>query len=86
MISKLSEHFQRYRAATSNTTGAIDKILDQIIGGRSDANLRFDDLRRVLLALGFQERIKGSHHILWREGVDEILNIQPLPGGKARVY
>lgn len=66
--------------------GAIDKILDQIIGGRSDANLRFDDLRRVLLALGFQERIKGSHHILWREGVDEILNIQPLPGGKARVY
>jgi len=27
--------------------------------------------------LGFQERIKGSHHIFTRDGVDEILNLQP---------
>jgi len=28
-------------------------------------------------APGFEERTKGSHHIFNREGVDEILNLQP---------
>jgi len=27
--------------------------------------------------LGFQERIRGSHHIFTRDGVEEILNLQP---------
>jgi predicted RNA binding protein YcfA (HicA-like mRNA interferase family) len=27
--------------------------------------------------MGFEERIKGSHHIFTREDVDEILNLQP---------
>jgi len=26
--------------------------------------------------MGFQERIKGSHHIFFKEGIEEILNIQ----------
>jgi len=46
-------------------------------GGSSDANIRLSDLRALLLRLGFQERIKGSHHIFTRDGVDEILNLQP---------
>jgi hypothetical protein len=29
------------------------------------------------MRLGFAERIKGSHHIFTREGVEEILNLQP---------
>ena len=36
--------------------------------------------------LGFLERIKGDHHIFYREGVEEILNIQPLEDGKAKTY
>ena len=42
-----------------------------------DVNIRFSDLRALPLRLGFQERIKGSHHIFTRDGVDEILNLQP---------
>ena len=48
----------------------------RILRGSSDANIRFDDLRALLFRLGFEERIKGSHHIFTRVGVDEILNLQ----------
>jgi hypothetical protein len=40
-----------------------DKLLDQILGGRSDANVSFNDLLSLLRSLGFSERIRGSHHI-----------------------
>jgi virulence-associated protein VapD len=53
--------------------------------GSSDASIRFDDLRALLRRLGFAERIKGSHHIFTREGVDEILNLQPK-GSMAKPY
>lgn len=36
--------------------------------------------------MGFSERIKGSHHIFSRDGIPEILNLQPLPGGGAKPY
>ena len=39
--------------------------------------MRTSDLRALLLRLGFDERIKGSHHIFTRDGVAEILNLQP---------
>ncbi len=39
----------------------------------------------MLKAVGFDERIKGDHHIFTMEGVDEILNLQPKRG-KAKVY
>ncbi|MGL5875753.1 MAG: type II toxin-antitoxin system HicA family toxin [Xenococcaceae cyanobacterium] len=32
---------------------------------------------QLLHKLGFQERIRGSHHIFIKEGVEEILNLQP---------
>ena len=62
-----------------------DKILLQILRGTSDANIGFDDLRHLLLHLGFEERIRGSHHIFTREAVAEILNLQPK-GNKAKAY
>jgi len=37
------------------------------------------------LALGFAERVKGSHHILTYSGVQEILNLQPR-GHLAKPY
>ena len=61
------------------------KLLEQILGGRSDANTSFNELRKLLDNLGFQERIRGSHHIFTRDGVEEILNLQPV-GAKAKVY
>jgi hypothetical protein len=62
-----------------------DKLLDAILRGASDANIPFEGLRSLLLRLGFQERIKGSHHIFWKEAVAEILNLQPK-GSKAKPY
>lgn len=35
--------------------------------------------------LGFGERVHGSHHIFTREGVAEIVNLQPV-GSKAKAY
>jgi hypothetical protein len=60
-------------------------LLDQILSGRSDANVRFNDLLGLLRSLNFEERIRGSHHIFSREGVEEILNMQPK-GAKAKAY
>ncbi len=61
------------------------KILARVLRGNADANIRFDDLRALLLHLGFQERIRGDHHIFTRDGVAEILNLQPR-AGKAKPY
>jgi hypothetical protein len=54
-----------------------EPVVWRILHGTSDASIRFSDLRSLLLRLGFQERIKGSHHIFTRDDVDEILNLQP---------
>ena len=61
------------------------KTLDRVLRGTSDANIRFEDLCRILKRLGFQERIRGDHHILTRDGVEEILNLQPR-GSRAKAY
>jgi hypothetical protein len=62
-----------------------DKTLVQILRGASDANVSFEALCGLLKHLGFAERVRGSHHIFHREGVEEILNLQPL-GAKAKAY
>ena len=61
------------------------QFLTQVLGGAADANIRFDDLRSLLTALGFVERVKGSHHIFTKPGVVEILNLQPR-GSLAKPY
>lgn len=63
----------------------LTKTLDRVLRGNADASIRFDDLRSLLSHFGFAERIRGDHHIFSREGVAEILNIQPR-GGKAKAY
>jgi len=62
------------------------KIIDKVLSGLSDQNIRFEDLRKLLLSLGFDERIKGDHHILTKPDIIEIINIQPLRNGKAKAY
>jgi len=62
-----------------------NKILDRILRGTSDANIPFDGMCHLLRRLGFEERIRGSHHIFTRDGVEEILNLQSK-GGKAKPY
>jgi len=62
-----------------------DKTLDKILRGTSDANIPFEELCRLLRRLGFDERIRGSHHIFTKAGGEEILNLQPK-GSKAKPY
>ncbi len=54
----------------------LKKILFQILQGTSDTNIPFKDLKILLKALGFEERIKGSHHIYARDDIIEIINLQ----------
>lgn len=37
------------------------------------------------MAFGFDERIRGDHHNFTKNGIDEILNLQPL-GSKSKAY
>src|SRR5712675_731441 len=45
------------------------QLLLQVLRGTEDANIRFDDLRSLLTALDFDERVKGSHHIFTKSDV-----------------
>lgn len=63
----------------------LDKLLEQILRGSSDANIQFNDLRQLLLYLGFLERTRGSHHIFTKSGVQERMNLQ-REGNQAKVY
>lgn len=61
------------------------KLLLTILRGASDANIAFNDLRGLLLALGFEERTEGSHHVFRKAGMAERINLQ-RDGSKAKVY
>jgi hypothetical protein len=65
--------------------GKLEKLYEHILLRRSDANVPFETLRALLRRLGFDERIKGDHHIFTKDGVEEILNLQPK-GGKGKPY
>ena len=54
-----------------------EKILIKVLQGTADSNILFKDLVYPLKSLGFNERIKGSNHISVKEGILEILNLQP---------
>ncbi len=66
-------------------TSSTDKVLEQVLRGTADANVRFTDLTNLLRRLGFDERVRGSHYIFFKDGVAEIMNLQPK-GGKAKPY
>jgi len=65
--------------------GKYDKLLTQVLRGASDANIPFDGVCGLMRHLGFGERVRGSHHIYSKEGVEEIINLQPA-GSRAKAY
>ena len=64
---------------------SVDKILEKLLRGQSDANVRFDDICQLLQAKGFRMRVSGSHHIFTKSGVMERLNLQRA-GSQAKPY
>jgi len=63
----------------------LEKILYRILQGTSDKNIPFKYLQFLMQSLGFDERIRGSHHIYSKEAVVEILNLQPK-GSDSKPY
>ena len=66
--------------------GKYVKLMKRIVGGEYN-NISFKELQQLLQRAGFGlKRIKGSHHIYAKEGVEEIINIQPDSKGDAKIY
>ena len=63
----------------------VENLLEHILMRRGDANVPFGPLCQLLKRLGFDERIRGGHHIFTMAGVEEILNLQPRDG-KGKPY
>lgn len=69
--------------------GKQDKILDDVLSGRRDSNINFNDLCKLLENKGLTlERISGSHHIYSYPEVLELIDLQPdkKDHSKAKVY
>ena len=65
--------------------GKHEQLYEHILMRRSDAAVSFERLCSLLERLGFEQRIRGDHHIFSKAGIEEILNLQPK-GGKAKAY
>ena len=63
----------------------FEKLVRKVLSGSSDRNINFNDLCNLLESLGFDNQIKGSYHIYYKEGVEEIINMQSL-NDKAKAY
>ena len=62
-----------------------DKLLAKVFSGNTDAAVRFDEMRALLTRFGFNERIRGSHHIFTRPGIEALIDLQPKQG-KCKPY
>jgi hypothetical protein len=65
--------------------GKYEKLLQKIVEGNSDSNILFDELCQLLKRLGFEERIRGGHHIFRKKGIEEKPNLQK-DGNKPKGY
>lgn len=62
-----------------------EKIYHEVMSGTKDNSIRFSEIQKLLDVLHFKCRIKGDHFIYYKDGVEEIINIQP-DGNKAKAY
>jgi predicted RNA binding protein YcfA (HicA-like mRNA interferase family) len=65
--------------------GKYDRLFANILSGRNDQSIRFSELTHLLVAMGFDKRTNGSHHIFYRQDIEEIINLQPK-GSQAKAY
>ena len=65
--------------------GKYKRLIEQIVSGRADANISFNDMCNLLIHFGFEMRVSGSHHIFRKTGIEEKINLQK-DGSKAKPY
>lgn len=62
------------------------KTYNDVVSGRSDNNIHFDDFRKLIVDLGFGLKgQKGSHVSYYHNGINERMTIQNA-GSKAKGY
>ncbi len=60
------------------------KLLQKILAGSK--NIKFSDMVNLVKGFGFNlSRTDGSHHIFFRPGIPELINLQNLKG-QAKPY
>ena len=62
-----------------------DKLIQSVMSGTQDQNIKFRDLQKLLDVLGFDCRIRGDHFIYSFSNLPENINIQPA-GNMAKPY
>jgi predicted RNA binding protein YcfA (HicA-like mRNA interferase family) len=65
--------------------GQREKLILKILSGTHDSDILFEEICHLLQSFGFLLRVNGSHHIFFKNGIDEILNLQPK-NGKVKAY
>jgi hypothetical protein len=65
--------------------GQREKLIVKILSGAHDNDILFDEICHLLKSFGFLLRVNGSHHMFYKHGIDEILNLQPK-NGKVKAY
>ena len=61
------------------------KFFEKLMSGQSDTSIAFGQLCELLRWLGFDEHVRGDHHIFSMSGVQERINLQPS-GRAAKGY
>jgi hypothetical protein len=61
------------------------RTLQRVLSGHADTAIRFRDFIAMIRTLGFSERVRGDHYIYSKQGIPEIINVQPL-GSLAKAY
>jgi predicted RNA binding protein YcfA (HicA-like mRNA interferase family) len=64
----------------------LEKLVEKLVSGTSDANFLFVDLRYVLKRLGFVERIRGSHHVYRSADLPSVKLVLQPDGHQAKPY
>jgi predicted RNA binding protein YcfA (HicA-like mRNA interferase family) len=65
--------------------GKQEKLLNQLANHSQDANWNFHNMTGLLQRLGWEMRVRGSHHFFHKTEVRDIINLQPA-GSKAKGY
>ena len=59
--------------------------MEQVLARSSVANVPFEDLCALLRHVGFEERVRGSHHVFRKAGVEGRIDLRES-GGRAKPY